>query len=274
MNKTITLFTANIPPFNVSQKKVSRYYSFNDQLHKFCIDSWNKLEPIFNEQGFNLDIKIFDSSSPEWIDFLNVCPYSFKRRSMQVNAFRIYMLSKYDNYLWLDWDVYIPDNLDNFNLDLNDYLFYKIFYVMYNGNNKQFFSNIFNKYLTDEYCRYNYDQAVTKYLKLENHAPTNFQRYFIHLADFELDRAKPIKWLTENDPINYEMYDKYNCISEYRLNINLLNYNSYIFNCYNDSTLINYLREVEKYYSKPYKPLHAAAPIHAEFSKLLSVITV
>lgn len=239
MKKSITIFTANVNDNNDLQSS----------LHTFCIKSWERLVVAFKKINIDCKITIFDFNSPEMKEFNSLKDWNFKRPSMKANAFRLWILSKYPNHLWLDWDIYIPEKFNINQFDLNQIFLYKIFCVMYNANNLNLFSKIFNAYLTDDFCQNNYDQAVFKYLNLKEHCTFNWRNIFMHLAKIDTDRIKPIVWVTSESfkgDINYYInsIDKYVYFSSNSFS-KISGYNHIIFNCLGDKDLITFVNNLK-----------------------------
>lgn len=234
----ITIFTANVRDNN----------DLNSKLHLFCINSWSRLIKYFESIGHTAEIKIFTPKDKEMQDFYKLKDWKFKRLSTEANAFRIYMLANYENYLWLDWDMYIPEDINSvgkLSFDENDYLFYRMFCIMYNHGNQKFFKDLFNKYLTDDFCCMHFDQDVVKHLELKEHTPKNWRRIFFHLAKIDSDKLLPIEWVSEENFTNISDY-----ISQITTKVffakdtfpSIKGFNHIIFNCHNDRDLINFIK--------------------------------
>ena len=114
-------------------------------------------------KGYDLKIKIYKYNDEEVLEFIKDCSAQYNSKSSNANkadAFRMYILSKYKNHLWLDMDVYIH-NANNFvnTFNFNEKYYYKSWWLLYNCNNLEFFKNIYEYYkkgmlikLTDYKC--------------------------------------------------------------------------------------------------------------------------
>lgn len=118
-------------------------------LQKLCIDSWYRCKEYLCEKDINIDIKIFNENDSEYGQFYNKFSYILnltEHLSHKADLFRLYILSKYINYCWLDTDVYIYD-ANNFIDTFKNFIFKKYFYALSSGDNTTFFKSVLNYYL-------------------------------------------------------------------------------------------------------------------------------
>lgn len=197
MKKPITIFTASM--FN------NNY--LNTPLHKFCITSWDRLKNYFNSNGYVCKIKIYDYDDPEIIEFFNIIKTSYTnyldfKPSRLANMFRIWIMSKYPYYLWLDTDIYVNEapNCNNLKFDYDSKEFEGNWSVMYNSNDLKFFQNIWKLFLKEkssldnnllgDYKVYNriYNLPLDK---VASQSKYRRDRNFIHLALIDDIQNKP-----------------------------------------------------------------------------------
>lgn len=179
MNK-ITIFT-----FNDHRDQI------NTPLHQMCIETWSKIVTYLKKLGYDCDIKIFTEDSEEYKfiynDYLQYHKDFTGLASHVADVFRIYVLSKYPYYLWIDWDVYIRDN---FELDIRKPYLMRSFYFIFNKDKTDIFEYIYNSYK-----RYNLirmcDSQITDFLETFTKFNYNYNpslcEYLVHLNFIDND---------------------------------------------------------------------------------------
>jgi len=162
---------------------------FSQPLHQMCLDSWYEWK---NNNKQIKNIIIFNEDSQEYKDFLTIFLSNPYNRTNTIprrlaNGFRMYILSKYKNYLWLDSDMYINDVNFEWKADM---LFSGISWnIAFNGDQLDFFKDIFNLFLTE-----NLGTLIDWEISLKYNLPfISFNKLlhnncFTHLSKFDLGR--------------------------------------------------------------------------------------
>lgn len=173
----ITLFTLDL---KFEDDKPSQ--TIDAPLHKLCLSTWSKIKAYFENKGYEVETKIYKRTDPEFIYVYDnilkdVTPI---KKGWWSDVFRMYILSKYPNHIWLDWDVFI---LDNFELNENIPFLMKTYYFIYNGTNLDLFKTIYEAY--DKYKLFNLvDQDVSNFLINNNiidyQFDKGFDKYSVH----------------------------------------------------------------------------------------------
>jgi len=159
---------------------------FDRPLQKMCVESWYEWKK-HNQQI--KEIIIYNEDSVEYKEFLKIIETEKinkqdKLKTLQLaDAFRMYILSKYPNHLWLDGDVYIND----YNLKWNlKFYFYDSWHILFNGHNLQFFKNVFNLYLTEDiYNLIDYDICLKYNLELSEKLDLKTFKCLCHLCQLD-----------------------------------------------------------------------------------------
>jgi len=120
---------------------------------KLCIDSWYRCADKLKELNIDVEIKLYNNDSVEYREYLKsinqIDIYQLKP-SRIANGFRLYILSKYENYCWLDCDTFIYDPESFINeLASKDHIFKNSFWLLYSGNNNEIFKFLIDKILID-----------------------------------------------------------------------------------------------------------------------------
>ena len=171
---------------------------FSTPLHKMCVDSWFRWKAN-NSQITN--IIIFNEESKEYKEFLNIYnTRKYKNKDSYVrlaDAFRMYILSIYKNYLWLDGDVYI----DNINLQWNlKFYFQPCWYCLYNGDNLDYYKKVFNLFITENLGCWIDEDICARYQFLNsNHVDI---KGLAHLCWLEHELLAPPYIIKPEYPIN------------------------------------------------------------------------
>ena len=148
--KKITIFTASL---------------WNDgyletPLHRFCMNSWQRAKSNIESQGYECEIKVFnydDELVKEYFDEIGLHKES-KSKAVVTDGFKIFILSKFPNYLWLDLDLWI-----SYNYIFKDELYFNTSqYYIYNSDNTDFFKYIYDKYKTGEFVDKDDKQVFAK----------------------------------------------------------------------------------------------------------------
>lgn len=136
--KKITVFTVQLTNNNYLQHPVCQ----------LCLNSWPRLIEQFKNIGYDCEIKIFNYDDDEVKLFYNTYPqykdYPEAHLNLVSDVFRIWILSRYPNHLWLDSDIFVY--YDHFNF-IDQLYFNNPYCVMYNSTNLSFFKNILDWYL-------------------------------------------------------------------------------------------------------------------------------
>jgi len=120
---------------------------FKNETAKDCYWSWNRsLSLPIRRQHYDFQLKIFD---PRWENKDLIIFKNRYRNELQFfsddekeKLFILYILSKYPNHLYLNYDVFTTDNT-NF---VNEPIFDVDWKCIYNVDNINFFKNLFTKY--------------------------------------------------------------------------------------------------------------------------------
>lgn len=191
-----------------------------DDVHSFCVKSWEKL---------NCEIKIFDYNNDDVKFVKQDCFEHFKSKSIAIrtDAIRMYILSKYPYYLYLDWDVYVKDFFT-----LNKCFVRPYFWSIYNHNNLNFFNDVYSMYKNGIF-KNTYDCDVSKKINIQCtesipqliHLYSTDRKYYLYSSN--KDVAK--KYAHSNVCVINEYCEKiHNCI-----------------NCDGDKSLIDFLRNIK-----------------------------
>jgi len=192
---------------------------FDNELQKICLNSW------YNYKNNNLNIKniiIYNKLNPEYIEFWKLFSpiwdlYTNKRIEFIADAFRIYILSKHNNYLWLDGDVLISEDALN-NIFLDKIYFDDCWDKIYNANNTRIFKMIWDKFLNKSFLNMK-DKEIFHFLKFNRPSNIdlfNWNRTFIHLSAFK--KQCFIYVIINNDDFNYyQRFNKLWCSHKYKL---------------------------------------------------------
>jgi len=158
---SITIFTIDVYNNNY----------FSKQPCVFCIKSWKYLIKNLEYLGYDVNVKLYTNEHQDYKDYYKLCKnwvdHNLNKPELIADGFRIYILSKYANHLWLDTDLYFHND---FNFE-NRFIFSYHWCYLYNKDNLEFFKNI----LTNFYCNekifndnpdlYNYnDRKVSFYI--------------------------------------------------------------------------------------------------------------
>jgi len=169
-NNKITIFSVNIENNDY----------LNDTKQQICIDSWKKLKVNIENQGYKCEIKIFQPDDIEVIKYKEECNFYIshtKSLSRVSDGFRMYILSRYKNYLWLDTDVYCNDNI----IFTNKTVFTNDWWYIYNGEELKIFDCLYNSFYKNAENIYNLhpewisDWMDSDIFKMYVHVSTNLQ---------------------------------------------------------------------------------------------------
>ena len=165
MTKEITIFTLNV--YN------NNYLSLPPS--DFCMNSWYRLVNSIKELGYQAKIKIYTNEDNDYIDYCNIC-YEWVSKnkdkpSLLADGFRIYILSKYKNYLWVDSDIYFCKSFKF----ADRQIFSDHWAFIYNSDDITIFKKIFKEFYSNNkllienknLCNF-YDKHVYKYFNLSN----------------------------------------------------------------------------------------------------------
>jgi len=232
--KKITIFTANL--WNDGRLETP--------LHKFCIDTWQRAKSNIESQGYECEIKIFsydDELVKEYFDEIGLHKNS-KYKAVVSDGFKMFILSKFPNYLWLDWDIFI-----NKNYKFNDefYLNGGMYYI-YNSDNTEFFKNIYSKYKTGEFVDM-IDFDVFKKLGIKK---TKFIYYNQIKHLYGIDNYNKIVFTDDVDLINKLSKIGEICIMTHNTDISSEDYPRIIRYKDEDIEIINFIKELGKMHEK------------------------
>lgn len=151
----------------------------NTDLHKFCINSWNKLILYCKKSGYNANIKIYKHNHilVKIAKFLAKKHLKSKSKSICTDAIKCFFLGTFSNVIFLDLDVYVKNNI-NFNFD---FLFRRSFYFMSNINNKFFYKKLFKRYCNGDFIN-KMDYYVFSECNLPNTKPMKEFKH-LHMID-------------------------------------------------------------------------------------------
>ena len=172
------------------------------KLHKMCYNSWNKL--IDHLKSFDIDAKlvIYTNSDYEfqefYSDFSSRTGYNFDNLKLShiADGFRLHILATKPHHLWLDWDKYVLDDIYSLEFDYDKKILRRSFSYLYNADNLEFFSMIYN-YIIDNHLSTLCDTKLVQ-LFLDNgvisEEDVNRENSFLfHL--FWIDNNKPSNWV-------------------------------------------------------------------------------
>lgn len=178
MQNKITLFTVNIE----NNQKIER------PLHQLCIMSWERLKSHFESLGYSCEIKIYSYNDAEVLQYKDECRFFVANErdlSKISDGFRVYILSKNKNYIWLDWDLYVPDRPLTVQ---NEFYLPENFVYISNVGELNTFKGIYEGYKTGRFLGFT-DRVVTCLLGVNN--KEKIPEDFIHL--FQVDNCHGIK---------------------------------------------------------------------------------
>lgn len=170
------------------------------KFHKACISSWDRLKNYFIKLGFDCDIKIFTYDSPEVQEFKKEYNYANnyegKNPALLADAFRMWVLSRNTNYLWLDSDIYIHRDIDKLNLDFPfDGHLGKSFCVIFNGQNTEKFKYIWNIYQTTDLSSMGDKEFIKTFLDGKCDDRSWMVDKILHLCEIDRQNQSPrAKW--------------------------------------------------------------------------------
>lgn len=149
--KTITIFSLNIND-NIS--------TCQDNLHNLCFNSWERMRKFFSTLDLEMNIKIYTKEDIEFKEFYNefTSRTNYTLHNLKIShvadAFRLYIMSNKQNYMWLDWDLFILNDFNIQDFNYSNKIFRKSFSILYNGVELDFFKKIYNYVLNNNLNRY------------------------------------------------------------------------------------------------------------------------
>lgn len=169
---------------------------YEQPLQQACIQSWRKAQAQASKFDTEIDIKLFTNTDKEFIEFKNQFDFDIMKYNPShiADAFRMYILSKNLQYVWLDTDMFIYSTekfLSNF-VDV-DYTFRRSFNFLYSGSKNKIFENIFEQYVNNRDLIKLQDNEVSKLLSLQDHFCGYSGVYHLYFIDnYYLQQNVPI----------------------------------------------------------------------------------
>jgi hypothetical protein len=115
------------------------------------------------------DIKVFDYNSEEVKFVKNDCLEHFESKSISIrtDAIRMFILSQYSDYLYLDWDVYVHEPFE-----LKEKVIRPYFWSIYNAEELDYFKVLYEQYKLGLFKNL-YDAEVSKILNIKDNGTIN-----------------------------------------------------------------------------------------------------
>lgn len=193
----ITIFTLAL---NTSDPNKTMDYP----LHKLCLNSWEKIKKFLTNKGYECDLIIYNEESNEFKYIVKDCLSNTLpvRETRRANVFRIYMLSKHERFLWLDWDIFIRDN---FTFDFESVFLMKNWSMIYNHTNLELFAAIYNEYKNNPELMHLKDKSVSEYLLNNNIinfkfcSPNIIRPYMVHCGCIDNQPSETLYFISDEE---------------------------------------------------------------------------
>ena len=240
------------------------HYELNKDIYPFCMNSWSRLKPYFENYVFDTEgnhveyeCKIYNEDSIEYKEFKELIPWEFGKVSWEANAFRMYLLSHKPYHFWLDWDIYISHNINKLIFKVDEIFLGSAFTKVYNSNNLELFSYIFDLYKEGKICNIT-DGNIIRNLNLPRNLFTHNRQCLIHLSKFKRDRTDFIKCIDEVtddncdellNEINNNSRIHYYCLGYPKMNLKNAPHKAVTF-CCGDIDLYNFLNTLKDKFDK------------------------